>query len=857
MFRDYLKELNEAQQAAVVNTQGPAMVIAGAGSGKTRVLTYRIAHLLQQGVPAHRILALTFTNKAAGEMKERIMHIVGPEKARSLWMGTFHSIFARFLRKDGSYLGYKSNFTIYDQDNTRSLIRTIIKEMGLDDSVYKPAGVASRISHAKNNLITAQQYSSVPQITESDKASRVPEAAAIYRHYAARCFRANAMDFDDLLLNINILFRDFPAVLDEYRQRFDYVLVDEYQDTNFAQYIIVHKLSESHRNLCVVGDDAQSIYSFRGARIENILNFEKDYPDYKLFKLEQNYRSTQNIVNAANSVIEKNTGQIRKTVFSKNDEGEKIRVVQTTIDSEEGILTASDILDTRMRERLDWKDFAILYRTNAQSRIFEEMLRKRNIPYKIYGGQSFYERKEIRDLIAYLRLIVNPDDEEALRRIINYPKRGIGDTTVQKLMELARSLDISIWSIISSQELSAKYLAPALRMKISYFTGLMRPVMAVAETATAYDIAYGMASASGILTELKQGQVPEEIDRLQNVQELLNGIKEFTESAVTNGEPSDIGTWLQSVALLTDQDLEKPEDRDRVTLMTIHSAKGLEFKYVYIVGLEENLFPSAMNVFNPRELEEERRLFYVALTRACRRVTLSYALNRYKWGTLERGSPSRFIGEIESEFLSYPQTGGKPFGQRMVYEPGQAGGIGEQPGPIAPPARMTRLRDIDGNAPATGGRGAGHKGGTGSEGTGQRGGTGNGGVGPGSGGTGQKGSDGSRGHGSNGQGGYTGTGNKGQGSYGQGGNGQGGYTGTGNKGQGSYGQGGNFAVAGGGPVPSSPGDLEPGDRVTHERFGEGEVMAVEGEAPNTTALINFKSTGTKKLLLRFAKLTRL
>ncbi|HCM60707.1 MAG TPA: ATP-dependent DNA helicase [Bacteroidales bacterium] len=836
MFRDYLKELNEAQQAAVVNTQGPAMVIAGAGSGKTRVLTYRIAHLLQQGVPAHRILALTFTNKAAGEMKERIMHIVGPEKARSLWMGTFHSIFARFLRKDGSYLGYKSNFTIYDQDNTRSLIRTIIKEMGLDDSVYKPAGVASRISHAKNNLITAQQYSSVPQITESDKASRVPEAAAIYRHYAARCFRANAMDFDDLLLNINILFRDFPAVLDEYRQRFDYVLVDEYQDTNFAQYIIVHKLSESHRNLCVVGDDAQSIYSFRGARIENILNFEKDYPDYKLFKLEQNYRSTQNIVNAANSVIEKNTGQIRKTVFSKNDEGEKIRVVQTTIDSEEGILTASDILDTRMRERLDWKDFAILYRTNAQSRIFEEMLRKRNIPYKIYGGQSFYERKEIRDLIAYLRLIVNPDDEEALRRIINYPKRGIGDTTVQKLMELARSLDISIWSIISSQELSAKYLAPSLRMKISYFTGLMRPVMAVAETATAYDIAYGMASASGILTELKQGQVPEEIDRLQNVQELLNGIKEFTESAVTNGEPSDIGTWLQSVALLTDQDLEKPEDRDRVTLMTIHSAKGLEFKYVYIVGLEENLFPSAMNVFNPRELEEERRLFYVALTRACRRVTLSYALNRYKWGTLERGSPSRFIGEIESEFLSYPQTGGKPFGQRMVYEPGQAGGIGEQPGPIAPPARMTRLRDIDGNAPATGGRGAGHKGGTGSEGTGQRGGTGNGGVGPGSGGTGQKGSDGSGGHGTNGQGGYTG---------------------TGNMGQGSYGQGGNFAVAGGGPVPSSPGDLEPGDRVTHERFGEGEVMAVEGEAPNTTALINFKSTGTKKLLLRFAKLTRL
>lgn len=812
MFRDYLKELNEAQQAAVVNSDGPAMVIAGAGSGKTRVLTYRIAHLLQQGVPAHRILALTFTNKAAGEMKERIMSIVGPEKARSLWMGTFHSIFAKFLRRDGHYLGYKSNFTIYDQDNTRSLIRSIIKEMKLDDSLYKPASIASRISHAKNNLITAQQYGAVAQITESDKASRVPDAANIYRHYAARCFKANAMDFDDLLMNINILFRDFPAVLDEYRNRFDYVLVDEYQDTNYAQYIIVHKLSESHRNLCVVGDDAQSIYSFRGARIENILNFEKDYPDYKLFKLEQNYRSTQNIVNAANSVIDKNTGQIRKTIFSKNEEGDKISVIQTTIDSEEGILTASDIMDTRMRERLDWKDFAILYRTNAQSRIFEEMLRKRNIPYKIYGGQSFYERKEIRDLIAYLRMIVNPDDEEALKRVINYPKRGIGDTTVQKIMELARSLDVSIWSIISSPELSAKYLAPALRAKISLFTGLMKPVMAVAETATAYDIASGMAAASGIITELKQGQVPEEIDRLENIQELLNGIKEFTESAVTNGDPADIGTWLQSVALLTDQDLEKPEDRDRVTLMTIHSAKGLEFKYVYIVGLEENLFPSAMNIFNPRELEEERRLFYVALTRACRRVTLSYALNRYKWGSLERSSPSRFIGEIESEFLSYPQTGGKPFGQRMVYEPGQAGKIGEQTRPIAPPAKMVRLRDAKGPAVGAGIGGNGHGG---------------------SGGPGQGGSA------ADGNGVNVGMRPGGNGSAGTGGN-----RGSGN------------ASHAGMALDGNAG-LVKGDRVMHERFGEGEVMSIDGASPNTTALINFKTAGTKKLLLRFAKLTRI
>lgn len=757
MFRDYLKELNEAQQDAVVNTGGPALVIAGAGSGKTRVLTYRVAHLLANGVAAHRILALTFTNKAAGEMKERINRIVGFETSRSLWMGTFHSIFARFLRHDGHYLGYKSNFTIYDQDNTRSLIRTIIREMNLDDSVYKPASIAARISHAKNNLITAQQYGSISQITESDKASRVPEAASIYKHYAARCFKANAMDFDDLLLNINILFRDFPTVLEEYRNRFDYILVDEYQDTNYSQYIIVHKLSEKHRNLCVVGDDAQSIYSFRGARIENILNFKNDYPDYRLFKLEQNYRSTQTIVNAANSIIEKNAGQIKKTVYSKNDEGEKIRVVQTTIDSEEGIVTASDILDTRMRERLEWKDFAILYRTNAQSRIFEEMLRKRNIPYKIYGGQSFYERKEIRDLIAYLRLVVNPDDEEALRRVINYPKRGIGDTTVQKLMELARSLDVSIWSIISSPQLGAQYLAPSLRAKVSLFTGLLLPVMAAAETATAYDVASGMASASGIITELKQGQVPEEIDRLENVQELLNGIKEFTEAALTNEEPADISTWLQSVSLLTDQDREKPEDRNKVTLMTIHSAKGLEFKYIYIVGLEENLFPSAMNLYNPRELEEERRLFYVALTRACRRVTLSYALNRYKWGTLERSSPSRFIGEIESEYLWYPQTGGRPFGQRAGsdFQPVRDRSETFRPTPAPAPGKMTRVRDV--------------------------------------------------------------------------------HTTT---------------------VPQVNTALGPGDRVTHERFGEGEVMAVEGEAPNTTAVIEFKTAGTKKLLLRFAKLTK-
>ena len=759
MFPDYLKELNEAQQDAVTNTEGPAMVIAGAGSGKTRVLTYRVAHLLRKGVPAYRILALTFTNKAAGEMKERINRIVGYETARSLWMGTFHSIFARFLRIDGHYLGYKSNFTIYDQDNSRSLIRSIIREMNLDDTLYKPASIAARISHAKNNLITAQQYGSVDQLTEADKASRVPEIGTIYRRYAARCFKANAMDFDDLLMNINILFRDFPAVLEQYRNRFDYVLVDEYQDTNYSQYVIVHKLSELHRNLCVVGDDAQSIYSFRGARIENILNFKNDYPDYRLFKLEQNYRSTQTIVNAANSVIEKNIGQIKKTIYSKNEEGEKIRVVQTTIDSEEGTVTASDILDTRMRERLEWKDFAILYRTNAQSRIFEEMLRKRNIPYKVYGGQSFYERKEVRDLIAYLRMVVNPDDEEALKRIINYPRRGIGDTTVQKLTELARSLDVSIWSIISSPELSMTYLTPALRSKIAVFTGLMLPLMATAETVTAYDMADRMAAASGMITDLRQGQVPEEIDRLENIQELLNGIREFTDAAVNNGEPADVATWLQTVSLLTDQDMEKPEDKNKVALMTIHSAKGLEFKYVYIVGLEENLFPSNMNLYNPRELEEERRLFYVALTRACRRVTLSYALNRYKWGSLERSAPSRFIGEIENDFLHYPQSGGRPF--RNAGRPDDHA-FRERNEAFAGTPAEKKLIQMKKTAA--------------------------------------------------------------------------------------------FTVS---ASTSAILELAPGDRVSHERFGAGEVISVEGESPNTTALIEFETSGSKKLLLRFAKLTKI
>lgn len=756
MGHNYLNDLNEAQREAVLNTDGPALIIAGAGSGKTRVLTYRIAHLLEKGVKANRILSLTFTNKAAGEMKERIMHIVGEENARNLWMGTFHSIFAKFLRRDGSYLGYKSNFTIYDTDNTRSLIRTIIKEMQLDDAVYKASGVASRISHAKNNLITAMQYSQVPQIAESDKNSKMSEMAAIYRTYAARCFKANAMDFDDLLLNMNILFRDFPAVLEEYRKKFDYILVDEYQDTNFSQYVIVRKLSELSRNLCVVGDDAQSIYSFRGARIENILNFKNDYPDFHLFKLEQNYRSTQTIVNAANSIIDCNQGQIKKTVFSKNDVGDKIRVMQNLTDGEEGALTASDILDTRMRERLAWKDFAILYRTNAQSRIFEEMLRKRNIPYKVFGGQSFYERKEIRDLIAYLRLAVNPDDEEALKRIINYPKRGIGDTTVQKLSDLAMNLNISVWTLISS-EAYFSHLSPALQSKLLVFISIMKPFVERAATDTAYELANTVALACGIINDLRNSTLPEDKERLENIQELLNGIKEFTEYSLTNGDPADIGTYLATVSLLTDMDREKPEERDKVTLMTIHSAKGLEFKQVYIVGLEENLFPSNMNVYNPRELEEERRLFYVAVTRACNRVTLSYALNRYKWGNLERTSPSRFITDINKEFIVFPQSGNRPSGISGVEE--TATPVHEHTQHFVTTPVERKLKRVDTNVPQH--------------------------------------------------------------------------------------------------VATPVSEIKTGDRVKHERFGIGSVTAIDGEAPNTTAMIDFGANGMKKLLLRFAKLEKL
>ncbi len=660
MKTNYLNDLNESQKQAVINTEGPSLVIAGAGAGKTRVLTYRIVHLLEKGIPAGKILALTFTNKAAKEMRERITRIINPEIARHLWMGTFHSIFARILRIEGDRLGYKSNYTIYDSTDSKSLIRSIIKELSLDDNIYKPGVIASRISSAKNSLVTASMYASNSSMQEYDRSSRMPLLSEVYRTYATRCFKANAMDFDDLLLNTNILFRDFPDVLAAYQERFHYVLVDEYQDTNYSQYLIVKKLAASHHNICVVGDDAQSIYSFRGARIENILEFKNDYTDYQLFKLEQNYRSTQTIVDAANTIIANNEGQIQKKVYSMNEPGEKIDVFQAITDSEEGFNISSDIFDKRFSKQLNWSDFAILYRTNAQSRIFEETLRRKNIPYKIYGGLSFYDRKEIKDVLAYFRMVINSEDEEALKRSVNYPKRGIGDTTIQKIFELAKVSDVTPWSILCEAGRYPDHFNSGTAKKLSMFSDVIKVLKLNADSADAFEKAREIALSSGIMRELKEGKSPEEISRYENLEELLNAIKVFTEAAETNGEPSTLEAYMANVALLTDQDTEKDEDRNKVTLMTMHSAKGLEFKHVYIVGMEDTLFPSPMSSGSARELEEERRLFYVAVTRAEKQATLSYALNRYKWGNLERCSPSRFLKEIDQKFLHYPQTAGKP-----------------------------------------------------------------------------------------------------------------------------------------------------------------------------------------------------
>jgi len=650
----YLDELNESQIVAVKNIHGPTMVIAGAGSGKTRVLTYRIAHMINEGVDPFNIMALTFTNKAAREMTERISQIIGGGEARNITMGTFHSVFSRILRYNADRLGYPTNFTIYDTQDTKSLLKDIIKGFNLDDKAYKPSNVYGRISSAKNNLISPSAYAANPEIQQEDKMSKRPELGRIYQAYATRCFNAGAMDFDDLLYQTNVLLRDFPDVLSYYQQKFKYILVDEYQDTNYAQYLIVKKLAAVYENLCVVGDDAQSIYSFRGANIQNILNFKKDYPDFNLFKLEQNYRSTKNIVEAANGVIAKNKDQIKKTVWTDNSEGEKIHVIRTLTDNEEGKTIINKIFDKSRGEGLPYSEFAILYRTNRQSRSFEESLRKLNIPYKIYGGLSFYQRKEIKDLLAYFRLTANHNDEEALKRVINYPKRGIGKTTIENIIIAANQYKVSPWDVISDFNRFSVAINSGARNKITEFATMIKSFAAQLETMDGYSLAQEIAKSSGILKELHtdKDKGPEEVERYQNIEELLSGIKSFVENQLEN-ESKSLSEFMLDVALLTDADEDKGEDKNHVTLMTIHSSKGLEFPHVYLVGLEENLFPSQMALNTRSELEEERRLFYVAITRAKTTCTLSYATSRFQWGNLISSEASRFISEIDEKFLNH------------------------------------------------------------------------------------------------------------------------------------------------------------------------------------------------------------
>ncbi|WP_027473091.1 ATP-dependent helicase [Saccharicrinis fermentans] len=652
-MQNYLEQLNPAQQEAVVTTKGPSLVIAGAGSGKTRVLTFRIAHLLTQDVAPHRILALTFTNKAAKEMKERIAAIVGGDVARNLWMGTFHSIFARILRSEASKLGYPSSFTIYDTADSKSLLKSIIKGMKLNDKEYKVGAVLGRISAAKNDLVTPAAYARDQHRMMEDQASKKGMVYEIYARYMRQCYKSGVMDFDDLLLNTNILFRDYPEVLQKYQNWFQYIMVDEYQDTNYSQYIIIKKLAEKHGNICVVGDDAQSIYSFRGAKIENILNFRNDYPGYKLFKLEQNYRSTKNIVNAANSIIKKNTKQIKKAVFSENDIGNKIKIHNAYSDIEEGYIVINDIKDKRLKQHYEFQDFAILYRTNAQSRIFEEALRKGNMPYKIYGGLSFYQRKEIKDLLAYCRLTVNTADQEALKRIINYPARGIGKTTLEKIEMAASASGKSMWEVMVSLEQTAQLFNAGTQKKLNSFVGLINGFSAAMNQQSAYDLVMEIATQSGMMKELYHDRTPEAIARQENIQELLNGIQEFTNNRLEEGGETGLVHFLEEVSLLTDQDNESEDDINKVTLMTIHSSKGLEFKNVYIVGVEEGLFPSNMTKDSQQGIEEERRLFYVAVTRAEDNATISFARTRYKYGESAFCRPSRFIGEIDEAFVEF------------------------------------------------------------------------------------------------------------------------------------------------------------------------------------------------------------
>lgn len=775
-MEEYLNKLNESQREAVEYNEGPSLVIAGAGSGKTRVLTYKIAYLVHLGLAPQSILALTFTNKAAREMKERIAAITGGQTARRLWMGTFHSIFSRILRYEAEHIGYPSNFTIYDTTDSKSLLKAIIKEMQLDDKVYRLGMVQSRISNAKNALVTWKAYEQSKELMQHDIDSKVPLLREIYKRYQNRCQQAGAMDFDDLLLQTNILFRDHPQVLEKYRSFFQFVLVDEYQDTNFAQHLIVQRLCEQHRRICVVGDDAQSIYSFRGANIDNILQFKNQYPGCRIFKLERNYRSTQNIVNAANSLIHKNKEQIHKNVYSEKEEGSKVRISASYSDYEEGYAVASAINELRLRKDYDYADFAILYRTNAQSRILEEALRKRGIPYKIYGGLSFYQRKEIKDIISYLRLIVNPHDEEAFKRVINYPSRGIGDTTVGKVISAATDNNVSLWTVLNAPVDYALPINSGTAKKLTDFREMIERFIEQNTRLSAEEMAAIVVKESGIVSSLFQDRSVEGISKQENLQELLKGIAEFCELRREEGvEQVSLADFLSEVSLLTDQDNDKDEQANKVTMMTVHAAKGLEFKNVFVVGLEEELFPSSMSKDNPRAVEEERRLFYVAITRAEENCVLTYAKSRFRNGQSTMCSPSRFLKDIDVRFLDVPADSSadtfaaarerfqrpaftSPFQQPRTVEK-------EEPSFISPVAQAQQRQRLTKVETTT-----------------------------------------------------------------------------------------STPASSSAPASDLSG-LRVGAKVRHDRFGEGEVIAIEGDGGNAKATVAFTHFGQKQLLLKFARLT--
>ena len=791
-MENYLETFNPPQRAAVEYCEGPSLVIAGAGSGKTRVLTYKIAYLMEHGYQPWSILALTFTNKAAGEMKDRIAKIVGVDYARMLWMGTFHSIFLRILRQEHEKIGFSSNFTIYDAADSKSLVKSIIKEMELDDKTYKPGTVQGIISNAKNQLVTAEQYASNPANRQSDARHNMAALGQIFLRYCNRCKQSDAMDFDDILLYTYLLFEKHPDVLAKWEQRFRYVLVDEYQDTNFAQHRIVWQLTRQHQHVCVVGDDAQSIYSFRGANIDNILTFQKIYESARLFKLERNYRSTQNIVEAANSLIKKNSRQIQKDIFSENDRGEKLHVMDTHSDIEEAKMVVNAIRGIKRKEGCEYSDFAILYRTNAQSRVFEDTMRKESLPYRIYGGLSFYQRKEIKDVIAYFRLAVNPNDEEAFKRVINYPARGIGQTTVTKILSAATEHEVSLWTVINNPEQYELGVNKGTLTKIGAFREMIASFIENAQKMPANQVGTMIVKQSGIIADIYQDTTPENLSRQENVEELVNGMQDFCDMRMEEGnENISLSDYLSEVSLMSDVDSDKGDDEHKITLMTIHSAKGLEFGTVFVVGLEEGLFPSDMVSGNPREMEEERRLFYVAITRAKTHCYLSYAQCRFRYGQMEFSAPSRFLKDIDPKYLDRQQS---MFSTRRSMDdevelPWQRkrslfGERQETPRPFRP--TVPSAKPFPSASPFFSAR---HVPSTGT-------------------------------------------------------------TTTTARPLSSVSQTTSFPQ---GTSSHAGGGLKEGAYILHNRFGRGKVLKVEGTGDNTKATVQFENVGTKQLLLKFAK----